>query len=249
VTDSETPLEDHLRQQVERSRAFFWNRARWELVQSVLSDSASAVVDVGAGTGFLGDYLAEERPEVDYEFVEPIAPLEQRLVKRFGRDHNRRGLDFAGASHVCLLDVLEHQADDRAFLCDLAARMDPGATLIMTVPAMPSLWSGWDRKLGHFRRYTRPMLADRVEEVDLELRESAYLFPELVPAGWWRRRGDPGDDPRGDAEFPDLPAPINALLYRIATATTRTRRFWPVGTSLFAVLGRPSETVGSDPRL
>ena len=210
------------------------------MIASTLPQNRCSLVDVGAGVGFLGDHLAGRRPDVSYAFVEPVPALERQLAERFGAEANRRGRDFAGASHVALLDVLEHQGDDRTFLDDLAARMDPGATLLLTVPAMPSLWSRWDLRLGHFRRYTRTMLKATVAPLPFDPRETSYLFPELVPAAWWRRlrdRGDPGAA-ADEAEFPDLPRPLNAALYRLSSATTAARRRWPLGTSLFAVLRR-----------
>ncbi len=233
-------LEDHLNRQVERSRDFFWNRLRWELVAAQLPPGGFELVDVGAGPGFLGDFLAERRPEVAYRFVEPLEGLESRLCARFGADANRRDADFSDASHVTLLDVLEHQGDDRAFLADLAERMDPGATLILTVPAMPSLWSDWDLMLGHYRRYTRSSLAAAVAPLPFQILDRSYIFPELVPLGWWRRArmrgGEAGED--GDAEFPDLPRAANEALYGLGRATMALRRAWPVGTSLFAILRR-----------
>jgi hypothetical protein len=199
------------------------------------------LVDVGAGTGFLGDFLAERRPDVGYRFVEPIDGLERRLEQRFGEDSNWRQRDFAGASHVTLLDVLEHQGDDRAFLAELAEKMDPGATLLLTVPAMPSLWSNWDLALGHHRRYTKAMLAAAAGPLPFEIVEDAYLFPELLPLGWWRRLRDrrrAGSADGGEAEFPDLPKPLNKALYRLSSASKAARGAWPAGTSLFAVLRR-----------
>jgi SAM-dependent methyltransferase len=231
-------LESHLNRQVERSREFFWNRVRWELVDSYLPASATTVVDVGAGPGFLGDYLKENRPDLGYAFIEPLEGLEAELEGRFGADANWRERDFAGASHVVLLDVLEHQGDDRAFLAELAEKMHPGATLILTVPALPTLWSSWDVVLGHYRRYTKNMLDAAADPLPFEVLERSYLFPELVPMGWWRRRGDRGEGDRDSAEFPDLPGPLNEALYRSGSTTAALRRFSPAGTSLFARLRR-----------
>jgi len=241
VTPLVEALEDHLNRQLERSRGFFWNRVRWELVTAQLPGGRFELVDVGAGPGFLGDFLADRRPEIAYRFVEPIAGLERQLSDRFGADANRRDADLSGASVVTLLDVLEHQQDDRAFLSELAEKMDPGATLLLTVPAMPSLWSNWDVSLGHYRRYTKASLAAAAEHTRFEIRERAYLFPELIPLGWWRRlreRGGEVPGGAGEAEFPDLPRPLNETLYRISSASKATRRAWPAGTSLFAVLRR-----------
>src|SRR4051812_4726775 len=173
------PLEQHLARQAERSQDFFWNRLRWELVNEGLGSDCKRVVDVGAGPGFLGDFLRVRRPEAEYWFVEPIEALQQRLVAKFGADANRWERDFSGASHVTLMDVLEHQEDDRAFLTDLAARMDPGAVLLLTVPAMPWLWSAWDTMLGHYRRYTKAALREAVGPLPLQIEEESYIFPEL----------------------------------------------------------------------
>lgn len=235
-------LEAHLNRQAERSRDFFWNRVRWELISSQLPSGGAELVDVGAGPGFLGDFLRERHPGVEYRFVEPIEGLERQLMDRFGAEANLRDTDFGGASFVTLMDVLEHQENDREFMGELAAKMAPGATLLLTVPAMPWLWSDWDSMLGHYKRYTKASLRDAVATLPLEIVEQGYLFPELIPLAGFRRlkmrggRGADGDP--ADAEFPQLPRPLNEVLYRVGSASAAWRRVWPAGTSLFAVLRR-----------
>jgi hypothetical protein len=225
---------------MERSRDFFWNRVRWELICSRLPASGE-LVDVGAGPGFLGDFLRARRPGIDYRFIEPIEGLERGLEERFGAAANRReSADFGAASSVTLMDVLEHQEDGHRFMAELAAKMAPGATLLLTVPAMPWLWSDWDSMLGHYRRYTKRMLRETVAPLPLEIVEQSYLFPELIPLGLVRRlrmRGGSGED-GADAEFPQLSRPLNETLYRLGSGTTALRRLWPAGTSLFATLRR-----------
>lgn len=236
-------LEVHLNRQMERSRDFFWNRVRWELISSHLPVGSRELVDVGAGPGFLGDFLRQRHPQIEYRYVEPIEGLETSLADRFGGDANRRDEDFGGASYVTLMDVLEHQEHDREFMADLAAKMAPGATLLLTVPAMPWLWSDWDSMLGHYRRYTKRMLRDTVAPLPLEIVEQGYLFPELIPLGLVRRLrmrggGSGAEDGGADAEFPQLSRPVNETLYRVSSASTAVRRVWPAGTSLFAVMRR-----------
>lgn len=235
-------LEVHLNRQMERSRDFFWNRVRWELVCSQLP-AGGELVDVGAGPGFLGDFLRQRRPRIEYRFIEPIEGLEHQLEERFGADANRRDSgDFGAASTVTLMDVLEHQEDGREFMAELATKMAPGTTMLLTVPAMPWLWSDWDTMLGHYRRYTKQALLETVMPLPLEIVEQSYLFPELIPLGLLRRlrmRGGSGaGGDAADAEFPELPQALNEALYRIGSATTGLRRLWPAGTSLFAVLRR-----------
>lgn len=232
-------LEQHLSRQAERSQDFFWNRLRWELVSENLGSDCRRVVDVGAGPGFLGDFLRGRRPEMDYWFVEPIEGLESQLLERFGADANRRDDDFSGASHVTLMDVLEHQEDDRAFMAELAGKMDPGATLLLTVPAMPSLWSAWDTMLGHYRRYTKATLRGALDTLPLQIEEQSYIFPELIPLAAIRRaRLRDAPEEVGGAEFPQLAKPLNETFYRFGKVSMRLRRHWPAGTSLFARLRR-----------
>lgn len=238
-------LEEHLDRQAEKSQGFFWNRLRWELVAEHLPVAGSFdLVDVGAGPGFLGDFLRQSRPAAGYRYIEPIEGLERSLETRFGKNGNLRdAASFGDASHVTLLDVLEHQEDDLAFLADLAAKMAPGATLLLTVPAMPSLWSGWDVALGHYRRYTKAMLRSRVAGLPFAVEEISYLFPELLPLGILRRVQRPagsssGGEDASSAEFPDLPELLNSALYRTGRLSMRWRRRAPAGTSVFASLRR-----------
>jgi len=234
-------LEAHLQRQIDRSTDFFWHRLRWDVVSGYLPGGTFQLVDIGAGAGVLGHFLGRDRPEARYRFIEPITSLEQHLEKIYGADANTAGkTSFEGIGYVTLLDVLEHQEDDRAFLEDLASKMRPGALLLMTVPALQRLWSGWDVALGHHRRYSRESLLEVLDGLPFEMIEASYLFPELVPAAKvrsMRRKAVEGEVEESTA-FPDLPAPLNGLLYRIGRASMRRRNRWRRGTSLFTALRR-----------
>lgn len=237
------PLEAHLRRQIEHSRDFFWHRVRWKAVSEQLANGWFTVTDVGAGIGLAGDFLADEYPTASYRFVEPIEFLVAELESRFGSEANANdAAGYGGSRYVLLLDVLEHQQDDTAFLQELAAKMDSGSTLILTVPALQRLWSQWDVALGHFRRYNKQMLRELLVGLPFRAREISYLFPEMVPAALLRRHQRPAGELDGSdastAEFPDLPAPVNQLLHAVGSTTLMLRRWWPGGTSLLAVLDR-----------
>lgn len=236
-------LEAHLRRQVEHSHTFFWHRLRWRAIRGYLpEDRVFELVDVGAGAGLLGVFLERHRPRASYRFVEPIESLAQFLRGRYGAAADAgRDADYHHASFVTLLDVLEHQEDDRGFLAALVGKMQPGATLLLMVPALPSLWSQWDVALGHFRRYDKSTLRACFEGLPLTVHELSFLFPEMVPLGMVRkrRRAVPdsagSDAPADDAEFPDLPRIANDILYGVGTASLALRRRWGTGTSLFLV--------------
>src|SRR6185369_10603076 len=80
------------------------------------------------------------------------------------------GIEFSTArpSHkvdlALLLDVLEHIEDDAAFLGDLARmNLEPGAHVLVSVPAYGSLFTSHDTFLGHHRRYTPSACASLLE--------------------------------------------------------------------------------------
>ncbi len=236
------PLEAHLQRQIEHSRDFFWHRIRWKAVSGQLRERRFELTDVGAGIGLVGEYLARQHPESTYHFVEPLPSLVAELESRFGPQANaNQAKSYAGSRYVTLLDVLEHIEDDRAFLGDLVAKMEPGATLILTVPALQRLWSPWDVALGHFRRYDKASIVRVFAGLPVELREVSYLFPEMLPAAVARRRLRPagaGAQAAQSAEFPDLSPTVNRLLYAVGSATLRLRRLWPTGTSVLAIADR-----------
>ncbi len=230
-------LETHLLHQIEHSRRFFWHRLRWRAVRGYLPDEPFELVDVGAGAGLLGTFMARDRPHGTYRFVEPIDSLRQFLRVRYGEDADAGDeTEYGQARFVTLLDVLEHQRDDREFMAELVAKMAPGSMLLVTVPAFQHLWSQWDVALGHFRRYDKASLLSSLEGLPLEVGETSFLFPEMVPLALLRRRKSgvlATSGSGGEAEFPDIPGLANDVLYVLGSASLALRRRWRTGTSLF----------------
>lgn len=231
-------LEGHLRRQFEHSRRFFWHRLRWKAVRGyVPADGPLRLIDVGAGAGLLGEYVTKDRPNVAYEFAEPIESLRTDLRQRFGEQADATDrASFGDAGVVTLLDVLEHQEHDRPFCEQLVAKMAPGAQLLLTVPANQRLWSQWDVALGHFRRYDKTSLKACFEGLPVDVQEVSYLFPEMVPLGKVRaRRSRKGNlqVAEDSAEFPDLPSVVNDVLYGLGSISLDLRRHSPFGTSVF----------------
>jgi hypothetical protein len=223
-------LEHQLRQQADTRHLIFWHYVRAMAVLDFIGPSESkAVTDVGAGAGSLGWILREKRPNARYTFFEPMDTLAKQLRDEFGPDNELRSLaDLGNADVVTLLDVIEHVEDDRELLFEVARSMAPGAHLVVTVPALPVLWSQWDVDLGHHRRYMRRQLRELVRGLPLGVSEVRYLFPELLPPALIRRVRGSG----ATHEFPVLPRTVDEALRVVGSASYRGRRLWPAGTSL-----------------
>jgi hypothetical protein len=229
-------LEQHLQSQHGENAGMFWHRLRWRALRNrVPSAVALDLLDVGAGTGILGEMLLEHRPLVRYNFLEPVRAFEATMEQRWGVERNARDRqDLSAFAVVTLLDVIEHVPNDYEFCRDLLGRFAPSTRIIITVPALPYLWSGWDVALGHHRRYTRTSLARLLERLPLKVDEVSHLFPELVIPSLIRGR----QKCSSHAEWPTFPPLIDDLLYALGVPSVLLRRLWPVGTSLLAVCQR-----------
>jgi len=220
----------------------WWFTARRRIVLDRLSRLVPPapdrlVVEVGCGTGANLAALAARYRVLG---IEPDAIAAERARQKSGAPvlvgalPEAAGLIPAEAAAVLCLDVLEHVAEDRAALAALAARLRPGAALLVTVPAGPGLFGAHDRALGHCRRYTRGELASKLGAAGFQVQFISYFNTLLLPPAWlWRRlRGDRGA--RTDLALPW--APVNWLLgpiFGFERLLLRLVRL-PVGLSLIA---------------
>lgn len=123
------------------------------------------LLDVGGGNGFVT--LALQNAGYGVALLEPGGDGALNARARGVRQVVRAGWEDAGflpetLGAVGLFDVLEHVAEDVAFLRSLHRSLVPGGRLYLTVPGHRWLWSREDVHAGHFRRYTREGLTQRV---------------------------------------------------------------------------------------
>ena len=143
----------------------------------LLEAHAAPLLDVGCGLGLLGQYLRERGWGGDYLGVDfDAAKIEAARAAAsslapalaFEAGDARRGLP-AASGHVALLDVLHYleRADQQVLLRELAARIAPGAMLILrNVLRAP----GW--------RFRLTVLEERLLYASRWMRSPARHFPD-----------------------------------------------------------------------
>ncbi|MBF0431513.1 MAG: class I SAM-dependent methyltransferase [Fibrobacteria bacterium] len=82
---------------------------------------------------------------------------------------------------LVLFDILEHIDDTKAFLESALFHLKPGGYLLINVPAINLLWSGYDQKVGHLRRYDKQMMSETVKPFNLSIVSMAYWGLSMLP--------------------------------------------------------------------
>jgi SAM-dependent methyltransferase len=224
--------------------AHWWFAARRRIVTELIRAHAPAarplrILEVGCGTGsniaMLEGFGRVDAIEPD-DGARALAARRSGLAVKGGYLPDGVTLEDGAYDLIVLLDVLEHIPGDREALSALRAKLAPGGRIIVTVPAMPWLWSAHDAAHHHQRRYTGRTLAAVFEASGFRLRHRSHfntlLFPLIVAARGagklLRREG-------GDDRMP--PRPVNRLLAALFGAERHwvARAAVPFGVSLAAV--------------
>lgn len=226
----------------------WWFVARRRILRSAIAryrprPGELRLLEAGCGTGgnlaLLSEFGTVDAFELDDEA--------RALASRKGAVGVRKGMlpddvPFApgGYDIVAAFDVIEHVEEDVASLRRLGERLAPGGRLVLTVPALPWLWSRHDEAHHHHRRYVRAGMVAALAEAGLRPVEVTYyntaLLPLIAGVRFAKRL-------LGRADRPDdaMPGPVaNSVLRSIFSlerfAIGRVRL--PVGVSLLAVAER-----------
>ena len=85
---------------------------------------------------------------------------------------------------ILYIDVLEHIEDDHHELEQASLHLVPGGHLMVLSPALPFLYSPFDRSIGHYRRYTRASLSALTPPgckiIKVQYLDSVGLFTSLA---------------------------------------------------------------------
>ncbi len=141
-------------------------------------NSCKRMVDVGAGSGFFGESLVNNQPQIKLVCVDLNYPDTSKEKDGVLYQNTPRGCD---ADIYLFIDVLEHVNDDQELLLTYFNQAKAGSVFIQTVPAFQFLWSGHDVFLEHIKRYRRRELASVNRQVGLKILRSGYLFSAIFP--------------------------------------------------------------------
>ncbi|MCB1866418.1 MAG: class I SAM-dependent methyltransferase [Chromatiales bacterium] len=151
------------------------------------------LLEIGAGTGNFSEFLLQSQPQ-SLTALEPSSNMFPLLHDRLASHPGAVAInDFFGARHsdlpttpdtVFYVNVLEHIEDDAAELAYVHESLRTGGHLCIFVPALPWLYGTADAAVGHFRRYRRGELLNRVQDAGFEVLHCRYFdIAGVLP--WW----------------------------------------------------------------
>ena len=150
------------------------------------------VLEIGAGTGNLTMQLIPRK----LYYASDINPQYLTYLQNLLPDHPYLRVGYTdGEKHdsyptaekfdtVICLNVVEHLENDLGALRNIFDALQENGRAIVLVPCGPGLYGTLDEVLGHFRRYTKPQLAEVAGRAGFHL-ESLLSFNRFGSPAWW----------------------------------------------------------------
>ncbi|MDF1745060.1 MAG: class I SAM-dependent methyltransferase [Gimesia sp.] len=173
----------HLTELIELEENYWWHVAKRKLVTEILMNEfppPGLVIEGGIGSARnLLEFNQLGYEVTGFDLMEDAVEHGRSRGLNDIRVHNLSQpwpVPAASAKAVILLDVMEHMEDPVGLLKNAAETLVDDGGIILTVPAYPLLYSDWDRKLGHFRRYTKSQFRKHAEQAGLKVKWLTYSF-------------------------------------------------------------------------
>jgi 2-polyprenyl-3-methyl-5-hydroxy-6-metoxy-1,4-benzoquinol methylase len=152
-----------------------------------------SILEVGCGIGNLTGLLLQAGKVVASDMNPQYL---QRVGEKFESHSNLSGVllwdiqqDLSrdlplSVDTILCSNVLEHVEDDDAVLSRFYRFLPQGGRLVLLVPALKILYNTLDRELGHFRRYTKRELIEKLERNHFNICSLKY-FNFFGIFGWF----------------------------------------------------------------
>ena len=164
---------------------------QFQLIKPYLGRS---ILEIGGGIGNFTALLADCADHVIS--IEPNQHCFAKLIENTAHlknvtAHDTTAEDLADlipkgykADTVVCMNVLEHLRDDELAINTFCRYLRRGGNLVLINPAVPWIFGVIDRKLGHYRRYSRQGTLTLLAATGLKPVELRY-FNFIGVLGWW----------------------------------------------------------------
>jgi SAM-dependent methyltransferase len=170
-------------------RTHWWYKARTRILDKVIASlkfaSTPDILEIGCGTGPNLKMLSQHGHVKGLEYSEVALEIACRTLPDIPV---RKGwlpdnVDVWGQSFdlLCAFDVLEHVEDDESSLRAMKGILRQGGFLFLALPAYQWLFGPYDAAGGHYRRYDKKDITDKLMRNGYVIRYSTYINTFLFP--------------------------------------------------------------------
>jgi len=138
-----------------------------------VDNKSFSVLDFGAGIGTLAE-IFYKKTSIKPECFE-ICKKSQKILTQKGFKLQNEFLNEEKYDLIFSSNVLEHIEQDSKTIANLKKMLKKDGYLIIVVPAFNLLFSEFDVKVGHFRRYNFEMLKKICDQNDLEIEDMKFF--------------------------------------------------------------------------
>jgi SAM-dependent methyltransferase len=168
---------------------YWWFAGKMELssilLKTILKKRKGIILNVGCGTGedlgIISKYGKTIAIDISKETLSKVAHTDTIQLIRGDAENLPFREDVFDI--VLMQDVIEHLENDEKSIQQVFTVMNGGGHLIISVPAIPFLFSGHDVGLGHLRRYTKKTFLNLVNDRFIVKRFTywnTFLFPPIM---------------------------------------------------------------------
>ena len=162
------------------SKAVNYQHWMLEKISDYLGDS---ILEIGAGIGNYTQYFLTKKRVYAIELSPScLKILREKFhaanLELFQMDATSReilALKAKKIDTIVCLNVLEHIENDLLALQNFYQILCAPGYLILQLPALKFLYGNIDRQLGHYRRYTKKMVAAKVKQTNFKIERMDYL--------------------------------------------------------------------------
>jgi 2-polyprenyl-3-methyl-5-hydroxy-6-metoxy-1,4-benzoquinol methylase len=175
-----------------------FNEWMYRQVITRLKEKMVNILEVGSGLGTFSEKIIRDMQPFSHIMLTDVSDsyvqgLKSKYSSRKNVSVSRMDLnnreDYSRIGYekydsIIALNVLEHIKDDELALRELYKVLKKDGTLVILVPCHKFLFNVIDTNVGHFRRYTKRELQDKISQTNFNV-ELMYYFNILGIVGWY----------------------------------------------------------------
>jgi ubiquinone/menaquinone biosynthesis C-methylase UbiE len=167
-------------------------------IRAGLNEKMGNILEVGSGLGTISEKIIRDMgPSSHITLTDVSVTYVQSLKTKYSsfknvsvsimdlnirEEYSRIG--YEKYDSIIAINVLEHIKDDLLALHEIYKMLTKGGTLIILVPCHKFLYNVIDKNIGHYRRYTKKGLYDKIKETNFTT-VCMHYFNTMGVVGWY----------------------------------------------------------------